>query len=120
MPIYFEVIVVSNLLEQAFELLKNDYRHAAAIYGRIVIENAMRGLCDLNNIKQKDKVSNMLIDLRKTGIIDLPLERTIQAKYDIGSMAAHGKPDFSKYSNKDIEEMLEFIRDKILIIGSLR
>lgn len=112
----YESNLFSNLLEQAFELLKKGYKPAAAIYGRIVIENTVRGLCDSNNIQQKDKVSEMLIELRKMDVIDLPLERVIQAKYDIGSMAAHGNPDFSKYSEGDVKEMLEFVRDKILII----
>lgn len=114
----YESNLFSNLLEQAFELLKKGYKPASAIYGRLVIENAIRGLCDLNNIQQKDKVSEMLVELRKLGIIDLPQERVIQAKYGIGSMAAHGDQEFSRYSDEDIKEMLEFIRDKILIIGT--
>jgi hypothetical protein len=113
----YESNLFSNLVEQGLELLRNGYRVAAAIYSRISIENAIRGLCDLNNIQQRN-VSDMLVELRKIQIIDLPLERTIQAKYDIGTMAAHGRQDFDKYSDKDIQEMLEFVRDKILIIGT--
>ena len=114
----YESNLFSNLVEQGLELLKNGYRVAAAIYSRISIENAIRGLCDLNNIQQSNKVSDMLVELRKIQIIDVPLERTIQAKYDIGTMAAHGRQGFDKYSDKDIQEILEFVRDKILIIGT--
>lgn len=114
----YESNLFSNLVNQGLELLTKGYRAAAAIYGRISIENAIRGLCDSNDIQQREKVSDMLVELRRIQIIDLPLERTIQAKYDIGTMAAHGREEFAKYSDKEIQEMLEFVRDKILIIGT--
>jgi len=113
---FYEAALFSNLIEQGFELLKNGYRHAAAIYGRLVIENTIRDLCRLNNIKDKEKLSGMLVELRKLDVIDLPIARVIQSKYDIGSLAVHGKKKFNKYSDRDIEEMLEFIRDKIITI----
>ncbi|MCK4405985.1 MAG: DUF4145 domain-containing protein [Hadesarchaea archaeon] len=111
----YDAELFSNLIEQAFELLRNDYKHAAAIYGRLVMENAIRDLCRLNKI-QKEKLSEMLIELRRIGIIDLPKERIVQANYDIGSLAAHGKEEFNRYTNNDIEEMLVFIRDKIITL----
>lgn len=113
----YESTIFSNLIEQAFELLKNNYKTAAAIYGRLVIENTIKDLCRLNKIEGKEKVSDMLVELRKLNIIDLPQERTIQAKYDIGSLAAHGKKEFERYTDRDIEELLEFIRDKIITMS---
>ncbi len=113
----YEAGLFSNLIEQAFELLKNDYKNAAAIYGRIVIENTIKDLCRMNKIEiQNKKMPVLLTELRKMNVIDLPKEREIQAKYDIGSLAAHGKDEFNKYNKRNIEKLLEFIRDEIITI----
>ena len=107
---------LSDILEDAFVLLEQDYNLASAIYGRIILENSIKELCRLKEIPmdKNEKFSSMLNKLRQKTIIDLPQERSYQAQYDIGSFAVHGKEEFNKKTKKDIMNMLNFIRDNVL------
>ena len=58
----------------------------------------------------------MLVKLRKKEVFDLPTERMIQSKYDIGTYAVHGKEEFQNYTKEDIIDLLKTTRDKILTI----
>lgn len=42
------------------------------------------------------------------------MERKIQANLDIGNYAAHG--DFTKFTEKDVEDMSDFIKSHLLLI----
>jgi len=114
----YEANLFSNLLEQAFELADKDYLVGSAVYGRLIIENYINDLCRIKKIEleDRDKLPQKLSKLRKKEVINLPLERTIQAAYDIGTYAVHGKNEFEKYSKGDIMDYLSNIRDKILTI----
>ncbi len=107
---------LSNILGDGFTLLKHGYKEAAAIYGRIVLETTVKELCKLKEIEveKNEKFPSVLVKLRKKGTIDLPLERSLQAQYDIGSLAAHGKKEFDEKTPQDILFMLTFIRDSVL------
>ncbi|MBI2076476.1 MAG: DUF4145 domain-containing protein [Candidatus Aenigmarchaeota archaeon] len=107
---------LSDILEDGFVLLEHDYKVAAAIYGRIILENTIKELCKLKgvDIEKNENFSSMLLKLRQIKTIDLPQERSYQAQYDIGSLAAHGKEDFNKKTKRDILDMLNFIRDNVL------
>lgn len=114
----YEAALFSNLLEQAFELVEKGYLVGSAVYGRLVIENFINDLCRLKEVEleNKDKLPQKLTKLRKKNAIDLPLERTIQAAYDIGTYAVHGENEFNKYTKEQILYLLNNIRDKILVI----
>ena len=80
----------------------------------------------VNYLKKKAKEEKIKIDaikgnmikfkLRKKGVFDLPVERLIQGKYDVGSYAVHGKEEFNKYSKEEMIDLLQTVREKILTI----
>ncbi len=110
-----EILVFSDLLEQAFEFLESGHRIAAAIYGRIVLETTVREFARKEGVEEK-KFDQVIIKLRQKGIIQKPLESSLRANYQLGSMAAHGDEKFKDYSNSEIREYLNFIRDKVLTL----
>lgn len=114
----YEANLFSNLLDQAFELVEKNYLVGAAVYCRLIIENFINDLCRIKKIELEDKenVSSKLVKLRKKEVFDLPTERMIQGKYDIGTYAVHGKEEFKKYTKEDILDLLQTTRDKILTI----
>ena len=115
----YEAELFSNILEQGFELAEKGYLVAAAVYCRLIIENFINDLCRVKGVEleENDKLPQKLTKLRKKDVIDLPTERSIQAAYDIGTYAVHGKDEFKKYNTKEkIIDLLENTRDKILTI----
>lgn len=114
----YEAELFSGILEQAFELAEKGYFVAAAVYCRLVIENFINDLCRVKEleVKEKEKTSQKLIKLRKKGIIDEPTRKMIQSKYDIGTLAVHGKDEFNKYTKEKIIDLLEETEKKILTI----
>ncbi len=114
----YEADLFSNLLDQAFELVEKNYLIGAAVYCRLIIENFISDLCRIKGIEleDKEKLASKLVKLRKKGVFDLPTERLIQGKYDIGSYAVHGNEEFKKYTKEDILDLLQTTRDKILVI----
>jgi len=114
----YEADLFSNLLDQAFELAEKGYLVGSAVYSRLIIENFINDLCRVKKVEldEKDKLPQKLTKLRKKGVFDLPVERLIQGKYDVGTYAVHGKEEFNKYSKEDIIDLLQTIRDKILTI----
>lgn len=110
-----EIIIFSDLLEQAFEFLAKEPRLVAGIYGRIVLETAIKEFAKKNNIHEK-KFDQIIIKLRQNNIIQQPLENSLRANYVIGSWAAHGNAEFQDLSNNEIREFLTFIRDKVLTL----
>lgn len=114
----YEADLFSNLIEQAYELADKGYLVGSAVHGRLVIENYINDLCRIKKVEleDKDKLPQKLTKLRKKQVIDLPLERKIQASYDVGTYAVHGREEFNKYSKEQVIDILNNIRDNILII----
>jgi len=114
----YEADLFSNLLDQAFELAEKGYLVGSAGYCRLIIENFINDLCRVKKVEldEKDNLPRKLTKLRKKGVFDLPVERLIQGKYDIGTYAVHGKEEFNRYSKEEIIDLLQTVRDKILTI----
>ena len=110
-----EIIIFSNILEQAFEFLDKKFKSAAGIYGRIILETTIKELAKKNNIFE-NRFDQIIIKLRQNNIIQKPLESSLRANYEIGSWAAHGDEKFQNLSDKEIKEFLVFIRDKVLTL----
>lgn len=110
-----EVQVFSDLLDQAFEFLENDHKIAAAIYGRIVLETTVKEFARKEGVEEK-KFDQVIIKLRQKEIIQKPVESSLRANYQLGSLAAHGDKKFEDYSKSGIREYLNFIRDKVLTL----
>ena len=93
-------------LEQAKELLKNDYYVAAAVIAGAVLETRMRELC-----KEKEvaigKLNKMNDDLTKNGIYTSLIQKQITALAAIRNSAAHGKYD--EFSKDDVVNMIKQI-----------
>lgn len=104
-----ELLLFSDLLEQAFEFLEKGHRLASAIYGRIVLETTIREYAKKFNI-EKSKFNSLIIELKKKGVILQTFEDSLRANYNIGSMAAHGNKDFDKVKNNELKGYLAFIR----------
>lgn len=114
------VELFDEVIGQARELLKNNIFNASAVYGRIVLENAVKDLCSTHHVelKEKERFSSMIEKLKKNKKISMSLWRELQAKYDLGNDAAHMNfNEFrEKYSRNDIEKMLSFIEKDLLPI----
>ena len=110
-----EVQVFGDLLDQAFEFLENDHKIAAAIYGRIVLETTVREFARKEGVEEK-KFDQVIIKLRQKGVIQKPIESSLRANYQLGSLAAHGDKNFEDYPKSGIREYLNFIRDKVLTL----
>jgi len=113
-----ELEVFSTMLDQAYEFHKNNLLIAAAVYGRVIVETTLREFYEIKVGKKfLGKFDALIIDLKTLGHITKPFEGSLRANYAIGNQAAHNDPEFSKLTNKDILDFLNFIRDKVLILS---
>lgn len=110
-----EILILSDLLDQAYEFLKIEQKLASGIYGRIVLETTIKEFAEKNNIHET-KFDQLIIKLRTNNIIHKPFENILRANYEIGSWAAHGNIKFENLSDYEIKEFLNFIRDRVLTL----
>ncbi len=96
--------VFDSELEQANELLSSGYCAAAAVIAGVVLETALRDLCDRNGIPH-GKLDKMNADLAKASVYNIFNQKRITALADIRNSAAHGKPD--KFTNQDVDNMIK-------------
>ena len=111
-----EVLVFSDMLNQAFEFLNLKLDLAAAVYGRVVLEITIKEFAKKNDIDSNQKFDQIIINLRTNELIHKPLENSLRANYEIGTWAAHGDEKFNKLTSSQINEFLSFIRDKVLTL----
>lgn len=106
-----------SLIDQADELLKAGYFAAAAVTGRIVIEQWIRDIAEKAGIKSYGtrKTSQLNDDLKKRQAYSKPHWRHIQGHIDTGNHAAHGET--GKYTNDDVKNLLVFARANCLSGG---
>jgi hypothetical protein len=96
-----------GLLEQAKHLCKAGYKDAAAVLGRVVIEDALRGIARQANIDDIRKAAVINDALKTAGRYTQPQWRHVQAWLDIGNSAAHG--NFSDFTEVQTAGMLDGI-----------
>ena len=115
-----EMIVFSVLLDQAYNFLENESTYlAAGVYGRIVLETAVREFAKLKlqeNYNPQMKFNQLIFKLRNEGFILQTFEERLKSYYTIGSDAAHNSPDFKKYSKKDLKDFLTSVKDNVLTL----
>ncbi len=113
-----EIVVLSDMLDQAFAFIEYDLSLAAGIYGRIVLETAIKEFAKskLPESELNGKFDQLIINLRKNGYIQKPFENSLRANYEIGSWAAHGNEQFLKRKKEENMEFLLFIRDRVLTL----
>ena len=95
--------VFDSELEQAKELFSSGYSTAAAVIAGVVLETALRELCDRNAITH-GKLDKMNADLTKAGVYNKLNQKRITALADIRNSAAHGKPD--EFEHQDVSDMI--------------
>jgi hypothetical protein len=99
--------VFDSELEQASELLRNNYKVAAAVIAGVVLETTLRDLCTRETIPL-GKLDKMNADLAKKGVYNLLVQKQITALADIRNNAAHGNS--SQFNNEDVSQMIEDVR----------
>jgi hypothetical protein len=116
-----EMIVFSDILDQAYKFLESQSTYlAAGVYGRIVLETAIREFAKLKlreNYSPEMKFEQIIIMLKKEGYIQEILENRLRDYYKIGSHAAHNSEDFKKYSKKELNGFLTFVKDNVLTLN---
>lgn len=108
------VDLFDSVLEQAEHLLENEFKDAAAILGRVIIENSLKAIAVKNKIElpEKIKLAELNTLLWKQEIYTKNIWRITQGHIDTGNFAAHG--DFGKYDRKSVEDMLNWIGERLL------
>ena len=95
--------VFDSELEQAEELVNSGYVVAAAVIAGVVLETALRELCDRSSISY-GKLDKMNADLTKASVYNKLVQKRITALADIRNSAAHGKPD--EFTAQDVSTMI--------------
>ncbi len=101
--------VFSDLLVQAEVLLDHDYKDAAAVIIRAVLEDGIRRLCEAHKIEagKRDTLQQLNEKLYKEHAYTALVHKEIIAKAEIGNCAAHGR--FDQYKKDDVAAFLEFV-----------
>ena len=101
--------VFDSELEQAEELLKNGYVIAAAVIAGVVLETALRELCNRQSPQiGHGKLNKMNEDLAKTGVYNKLVQKLITTLADIRNSAAHGK--HQEFEQQDVVFMIQEVR----------
>jgi hypothetical protein len=99
-------------LEQSNELLSSGYLLAAAVIAGVVLETALRDLCNREGLAT-GKLDKMNADLAKAGIYNKLQQKRITTLADIRNSAAHGKPE--EFNNSDVMNMIRDIEQFLAI-----
>lgn len=109
--------VFDNELEQAKSLLESGYKNAAAVIAGVVLETAIKELCQNNEIDlEKKKLTRLNDDLAKAGVYNTLQQKQITALADIRNNAAHG--DYEKFNQQNVEDMIKDIERFLLTYSS--
>jgi len=102
--------VFADFLVQAEVLLENDYKDAAAVIVRAVLEDGLRRICVSKGIAVKPRygVDDLAKELSKQNVLTAVQSKEIDAKREIGNKAAHGK--FGEYTKEDVIAFHEFVQ----------
>lgn len=103
--------VFESELEQAQELLDNGYKLSSAVIAGVVLETALRELCDQEGIPH-GKLDKMNSDLAKAGKYNKLQQKRITALADIRNNAAHGKPE--EFTDEDVSLMVRDVEGFLL------
>jgi hypothetical protein len=101
--------IFRDLLDQAQILLESDYKDAAAVTIRAVLEDGLRRLCVARGLESEPRntISKLNDRLYREGVYQALQHKEITAKAQIGNDAAHARHD--NYSKGDVEAFLQFV-----------
>ncbi|MBL8878647.1 MAG: DUF4145 domain-containing protein [Phycisphaerales bacterium] len=102
--------VLADFLVQAEVLLDHDYKDAAAVIIRAVLEDGLRRVCLSKGIEVRDRagVDELAQALTKQNVLTAVQKKEIDAKREIGNAAAHGR--FDAFTKQDVVAFHEFVR----------
>lgn len=102
--------VFADFLVQAEVLLEHDYKDAAAVIIRAVLEDGLRRVCVSRGIAVKDRsgVDDLAQALTKQNVLTAVQKKEIDAKREIGNAAAHGR--FGDFTKQDVVAFHEFVQ----------
>lgn len=103
--------VFDSLLGETKYLLKYGHNQAAAVLGRVVLENALKRLARLEQIDDKQKADAINTALRIKGRYNLSQENLIKAWLATGNAAAHN--ELQTYKKEDVEGQINGIESFI-------
>ena len=89
-------------MDQAKTLLSSGYMTAAAIVAGVVLETALRSLCEKRGLSTSG-MERMNADLAKAGEYNALVQKRVTALAAVRNSAAHGKT--SEYTNEDVKSM---------------
>lgn len=98
--------VFDTELEQAAELLRHGYFAAASVIAGVVLETALRELCDREGIAH-GKLDKMNADLAKAGVYNKIVQKRITALAGLRNSAAHGSRE--EFTRDDVAQMIESV-----------
>jgi hypothetical protein len=98
--------VYDSELDQARGLLNGGYFSAAAVIAGVVLETAMRNMCD-NAGLPTGNLNKMNSELAKANTYNLLVQKRITALADIRNNAAHGHPD--QFQPSDVADMITYV-----------
>lgn len=108
--------VLADFLLQAEVLLENDYKDAAAVIIRAVLEDGLRRVCVSRGIALKPRwgIDDLAKELTKQNVLTAVQSKEIDAKREIGNKAAHGR--FGEYTKEDVTAFHEFVQRLLAIL----
>ena len=104
-------------LAAARHLHENGYVRAAGVLSGVVLESHLQTVCATHSVayqKQKPTISDLSQYLRQSGIIDLPVERRIQALADIRNLCSH--KDRRDPTHDEAEQLIDGVDNTIKTI----
>jgi hypothetical protein len=105
--------VFNSLLEEAESLFEHGHDQAAAILGRVVLEDALKRLARLEQLDDTKKATLLNDELKKARRYNQIQWRQIQVWLDIGNDAAHNNPP--TYKKEQVKDLLDGIKRFIAI-----
>jgi hypothetical protein len=102
--------VFADFLVQAEVLLENDYKDAAAVIIRAVLEDGLRRVCLSKGLEPKPRwgVDDLASQLTKRNVLTAVQKGEIDGKRELGNSAAHGR--FHEYTKADVMAFHEFVQ----------
>lgn len=100
--------IFDNILEQATELNENNFKDAAAVMVRTVVESSLKKLAIANEINTKQAAADLNTKLKDKNVYDKVQHSEIQSWLHLGNYAAHG--DFDKYDKNRISRLIDDVQ----------
>jgi len=102
--------VFVDFLQQAYYLLNEGYKDAAAVIAGSVLEDGLRRLCDLKRLNhgEKDTINSLNQMLYRDGAYNKLWHEELSAKAVVRNDAAHGK--YTGYGKQDVNGLIEFTK----------